>query len=77
MWLDPILAFQHLKYGPKMLIMCAYMNFSLQFFSPMDFIKGASVAGYSTEPRFLLGSMDRVSTNGNANGYHWSWVIYK
>uniref|UniRef100_A0A667GS70 Uncharacterized protein n=1 Tax=Lynx canadensis TaxID=61383 RepID=A0A667GS70_LYNCA len=26
---------------------------------------GASVAGYSTEPRFLLGSMDRVSTNGH------------
>ncbi|XP_048971819.1 uncharacterized protein C2orf92 homolog isoform X2 [Canis lupus baileyi] len=28
------------------------------------FIKAASVAGYSTEPRFLLGSMDRISING-------------
>ncbi|XP_047708116.1 uncharacterized protein C2orf92 homolog isoform X3 [Prionailurus viverrinus] len=29
--------------------------------------EGASVAGYSTEPRFLLGSMDRVSTNGHVS----------
>ncbi|KAM8941875.1 uncharacterized protein C2orf92 homolog [Lycaon pictus] len=29
-----------------------------------SFIKAASVAGYSTEPRFLLGSMDRISING-------------
>ncbi|XP_040309894.1 uncharacterized protein C2orf92 homolog isoform X1 [Herpailurus yagouaroundi] len=29
--------------------------------------EGASVAGYSTEPRFLLGSMDRVSTKGHVS----------
>lgn len=27
------------------------------------FIKGASVSGHSTAPRFLFGSMDRISTN--------------
>ncbi|XP_045627626.1 uncharacterized protein C2orf92 homolog [Ursus americanus] len=30
-----------------------------------DFIKGASVAGYSTAPGFLLGSVDRISTDGH------------
>ncbi|XP_030884611.1 uncharacterized protein C2orf92 homolog [Leptonychotes weddellii] len=29
------------------------------------FIKGTSVPGYSTAPRFLLGSMDRISINGH------------
>ncbi|XP_040479649.1 uncharacterized protein C2orf92 homolog [Ursus maritimus] len=30
-----------------------------------NFIKGASVAGYSTAPGFLLGSVDRISTDGH------------